>query len=59
VEDDVMKAPDPERNFDPSNDPSSLRSWIQTMMLLAAMVAFGVTGATCSQTGGGSHAVQP
>lgn len=51
-------APDPDRNFDPDNDPSTLRAWLGTLLVLAVLAAVGITGAHCD-TRPAATAVQP
>lgn len=51
--------PDPDRNFDPANDPSTPRAWLGTLLVLAVLVAVAVTGAYCTGTKPAPAAVQP
>ena len=50
--------PDPNRDFDPDNDPSTLRAWIGTLLVLAVLAAVAITGAHCD-TRPAAPAVQP
>lgn len=51
--------PDPDRNFGPDNDPSTLRSWLVTLAIVAGMALFGAIGAHCTGARPASVAVQP
>ena len=41
--------PDPDRDFDPDNDPSTLRAWARTVAALCLIVGLGLVAAECSQ----------
>ena len=41
--------PDPDRDYPPHNDPSSIGAWARTVAALCLIVGLGLVAAECSQ----------